>query len=97
MNGINYYLIIDNSTQWLQFIVRMIGDYQDQAVQIHGIEGSFSKNIYRREYHFTNKEFKSFNNQTFYGWTISDMEYERLKQLNLLAESARLYNELKEL
>ena len=84
-----YYLIHDNSTQWFSYIVSMDGDNVEDMINVPlDISGDFLTNILQREFHFTNKKIR---NDTYYGWSISKNEFDKLKEIVLLYPSYKKY------
>lgn len=91
----NHYLIIDNSCQWEQYIVKLNKQEILEMIEVKNLSvGSFLNNIYLREMHFSNKFFR---NNYYYGWTISEYEFNRIKKMCELKEYVDEYNKLAEL
>jgi len=85
-----YYLMVDNGCQWETVIIKI--DENDKVVdneQLNGqIQGPFIKNIADRELHFSNRQYL---NNWWYGWSISEKEYNTLKRLVTLYFSYKEY------
>lgn len=97
-----YYFLIDNSTQWFSKIV-LVDDKDIIVEQIpypSDLHSDFvSKNILTREHHFTNKQFfisegVADSSNRYYGWTISYVEYRRIKDLITLHPQYLEYKKL---
>lgn len=75
-----YYLIVDNGTQWFTKALALNdSDAVHEVFDIDiGIKSPFMQSIFERETHFTNR---LFIDNHYYGWTISKMEYDRLKKM----------------
>ena len=99
-----YYLIVDDSTQWFGYIVAQYPDaVENKCAECFSLEsrigGPFVNQIYSREVHFTSRRFSHHNlvsqsGGTFYGWTLSKSEFDRLKELIDLYPAAEKYNKL---
>jgi hypothetical protein len=79
-----YYFAIDNSTQWFSILVEV--DEKDNIISrndyLEYMGGEFLSNITNREMNFTNK---NISNNYYYGWSLSRLEYDRLKKIIDLA------------
>jgi len=82
MNNL-YYLIIDNSVQWFCYIITVNNDKIIETYAVDSnIKGPYLKSIFSRELHFSNRQFKPQGSiDTYYGWTISETEYNHIKKL----------------
>jgi hypothetical protein len=84
-----YYLLHDNNTQWFTKIVSIDiksvdekNDGIEEFIDVDtAIKGPFIESIFERELHFSNKKFYG---NSYYGWTISKNEFDRLKRLTEL-------------
>jgi protein-tyrosine-phosphatase len=87
-----YYLINDNSVEWFTYIIAMDGNNIEEMLSLdRAISGEFLTNIFSREMHFSNKEIRG---ETYYGWTISKNEFDKLKEIISLYPSYKKYLEL---
>lgn len=88
-----YYFIVDNNVQWFSKIVA-IGE-NEQTTEIRDIpsdiEGEMLSNIFDRELHFHNKRI---NGDTYYGWTISTTEFNKIKRLVELRSGVEEYHKI---
>lgn len=84
-----YYFLHDNSTQWFSYIVEIDGDKVCEMIQVpNDISGDFLTNILQREIHFSNKTIRG---EPFAGWSISKMEFDKLREIVLLYPSYKKY------
>lgn len=76
----NHYLIIDNATQWTTKIIAVddSGDIKEDVYLDSKIECPYLKEIFNQEIHFKNRKF---GDQTYYGWTITRTDFNRIKRL----------------
>ena len=85
-----HYLMTDNNCQWETIIIKI--DDNDKVVDNEhidsSIQGKYINNITNREIHFSNRQYLS---NWWYGWTISENEYNTLKRLTILYFSYREY------
>lgn len=97
MKDINYYFIIDNSFQWFSYIValKQISENDWRTVELISfdstISGDFLNNILNRETHFMNRRI---NNEYYFGWSLSQKEFLRLKRIIELYPMAQEYRQL---
>lgn len=84
-----YYFLHDNSVQWFSYIVAMDGEKVEEMIQVPiDISGDFLTNILQREVHFGNKMIRG---ETFAGWSISKMEFDKLKEIVSLYPAYKKY------
>lgn len=92
-NSLKHYLAVENGCQWETIIVT--ANDKDEEISLFdvdlGINGSFLHSICSRELHFTHK---CFRNDWYYGWTISEYEFKRIKELIDLYPCVVRYNKL---
>lgn len=94
------YLAIENNLQYETIIIKIkepkeinentVYNYVSRELD-SGISGKFIQNILSREMHFINRKF---GNNTYYGWTISEYEFEILDTLIYLYPMFIKYNTL---
>ncbi|MDP2692445.1 MAG: hypothetical protein Q8O88_02260 [bacterium] len=92
-----YYLAVDNSTQWETVLIAVDDNNEDKISFFQhvdsGICGPFIHSICSRELHFGDKKFY---NKTYYGWTLSEVEFNKIKRMIDLypeyLEYLKLYN-----
>ncbi len=94
-----YYLITDVGTQWFHYLVKdvvspdeMFHDYTVLEVP-NNLSGPFLGNIYGRELNFTYKKFP-IREDYYYGWSLSEKEFGRIKRLIELQSKVDEYNRL---
>src|SRR5687768_10317034 len=84
-----YYFLHDNGVQWFSALLSVEGEpnaegrYEYKQVDTFidvplAINGPFLTSILSREIHFTNR---TVNNTSYYGWTLSKTEFDRLKKI----------------
>ncbi len=98
-----YYLITDTGTQWFHYLISKDGD---KVIDVHDmspinhVKSTLLSNIYGRE-----SIAKGLNLQDgrlnpgsgdFYGWTISRLEYDRIKRLLELAPAVKEFEKVKD-
>ncbi len=81
-----YYLISDVGTQWFHYLISTEGDKVIEYADVSTPVGStpYLCNIYRREMYFGYRQFETIGQMQrgpFYGWTISDAEFARVRRL----------------
>lgn len=103
MSGITqYHIIVDIGTQWFSYLVVGADDKIKEGYPMpSNLVGPFLKNIYSRPPHFHARCFKNesalcnFDSHvSYYGWSLSAVEYERVKRLIKLRENVDEYEKL---
>ena len=88
-----HYLMVDNSCQWESIIIKLDDNNRvidNEQININ-IRGKYINNICDRETHFSNRQYL---NNWWYGWSISENEYNTLKLLTTLYFSHKQYLEI---
>lgn len=90
-----YYFITDNGVQWFSYIIRVENkDFFQPIEQIeipNAVTGDIIGNITCRELAFGNKQI---GGDYFYGWSISKLEFDRIKRACELYPHVCEYNKI---
>jgi hypothetical protein len=85
--NIEYALIIDVSTQWFAYLVKYknTNGHKEELLYHHipsrlDRDNPFIGNIYRRKLSFSYERF-DIDHQEYYGWHLSDLEYNKIKRM----------------
>ena len=98
-----YYLLTDTGTQWFHYLVSKDGETVKEAHDmrdLNHLQSTLLHNIYSRE--LTGKSLKIQDSRMcsgcgdFYGWTISELEFGRIKRLLELSLAVQEFNKLKD-
>ncbi len=98
-----YYLITDIGTQWFHYLV---SKQEDVLVEVHdmrdlqGVKSTLLSNIYGREpaeKWLTLRDSRlSLGGGDFYGWSISALEFNRIKRLLELTPAVKEFEKVKD-
>ncbi len=93
-----YYLVTDGGTQWFHYL---ISKHEGKVVDVHDMspikgDSTLLSNIYAREpiQHFPDVRDGRMTGSLFGGWSISKLEFDRIKRMLELVPSIREYAQL---
>lgn len=103
LNQMTYYLLTDTGTQWFHYLVSKDGETFKEVFDmrdLNHLQSTLLANIYDRELMDRNLPVTDYRIVMgcggFYGWTISYLEFSRIKRLLELSPAIQEFNKLKD-